>query len=161
ERRGPFAQIWASSGRIGRRIHWSLTPPHSRFVLLLVAGAAIVSYAPALSIPLIADDYPNISRSIRYGAPDGVMTLLSDAQFRLRATSYWSMWGLWQAGEVTPWVYHAASLLLHVICAWLVFACVRLWRPTVAPWAAFFFAIHEGHQEAVMWFSAINELLMF
>jgi hypothetical protein len=30
-----------------------------------------------------------------------------------------------------------------------------------ALWAAAFFAVHEGHQEAVMWFSAINELLMF
>jgi hypothetical protein len=33
-------------------------------------------------------------------------------------------------------------------------------RPA-AFWAAAFFAVHEGHQEAVMWFSAINELLMF
>ena len=29
---------------------------------------------------------------------------------------------LWQAGEVTPWVYHSASLLLHIANAWLVFA---------------------------------------
>jgi hypothetical protein len=28
-------------------------------------------------------------------------------------------------------------------------------------WAAGFFAVAEGHQEAVMWFSAINELLQF
>ena len=33
-------------------------------------------------------------------------------------------------------------------------------RPA-AFWTAAFFAVHEGHQEAVMWFSAINELLMF
>ena len=36
-----------------------------------------------------------------------------------------------------------------------------MWRPAAAPWAAVFFAVHEGHQEAVMWFSAINELLLF
>jgi hypothetical protein len=33
-------------------------------------------------------------------------------------------------------------------------------RPA-AFWAAVFFAVHEGHQEAVMWFSAINELFVF
>jgi hypothetical protein len=48
-----------------------------------------------------------------------------------------------------------------VACAWLLFALVRLWKPKAAAWTAFFFAIHEGHQEAVMWFSAINELWMF
>jgi hypothetical protein len=30
-----------------------------------------------------------------------------------------------------------------------------------AVWAAAFFAVQEGHQEAVMWFTAINELWMF
>jgi hypothetical protein len=25
------------------------------------------------------------------------------------------MFGLWQVGELTPWVYHGASLLLHIL----------------------------------------------
>ena len=98
-----------------------------------------------------------------YGAPDGVGTLLHDAQFRLRATSYWAMYGLWQVAGLTPPVYHAASLLLHIANTWLVFFVAAAW-PRMRPaafWAAAFFAVHEGHQEAVMWFSAINELLMF
>ena len=28
-------------------------------------------------------------------------------------------------------------------------------------WAAAFFAVHEGHQEAIVWYSAISELLVF
>src|ERR1019366_8358770 len=32
---------------------------------------------------------------------------------------------------------------------------------TAAIWAAGFFAVAEGHQEAVMWFSAVNELWLF
>jgi len=60
-------------------------------------------------------------------------------------------------------VYHAVSLLLHIVNTWLVFWIAMTWPPmrSAALWAAAFFAVHEGHQEAVMWFSAINELLMF
>src|SRR6202050_3522664 len=32
---------------------------------------------------------------------------------------------------------------------------------SAAFWAAAFFAVYEGHQEAIMWFSGNNELLMF
>jgi len=143
-----------------------LLKPISRpAILLLIAAAAIAAYAPSLSIPLIADDYPNIAQSLTYGAPGGIGILIHDAQFRLRATSYWTMFALWNAGEVNAWAYHAASLLLHIANAWILFAVVSAWKPpwtsAVAPWAAVFFAVHEGHQEAVMWFSAVSELLMF
>jgi hypothetical protein len=131
--------------------------------LLFLAAVALLVYAPSLTIPLIADDYPNIAQALTYGAPDGAGTLLHDAQFRMRATSYWAMYGLWQIARLTPPVYHAASLLMHVANTWLVFFVVAAW-PRMRPaafWTAAFFAVLEGHQEAVMWFSAINELLMF
>jgi hypothetical protein len=131
--------------------------------LVFLAAVALLAYAPSLTIPLIADDYPNLSQALTYGAPSGLGTLLHDAQFRLRATSYWAMYGLWQVAGLTPPVYHAASLALHIANTWLVFFVAAAW-PRMRPaafWAAAFFAVHEGHQEAVMWFSAINELLMF
>ena len=136
--------------------------PH-RFAFAALAAIAILAYAPALSIPLIADDYPNISQSLTYGAPAGVATLLQDAQFRLRATSYWAMDSIWHIAGMTPAAYHAVSLALHIANTWLLFLLVAAW-PRMRPaafWAAAFFAMHEGHQEAVMWFSAISELLMF
>src|SRR5437762_785972 len=121
---------WAGSRITRHRGYANESHPHSRFIeaytdrllkpiprpaiLLLIAAAAIAAYAPALSIPLIADDYPNIAQSLSYGAPDGIAVLLRDAQFRLRATSYWTMFALWQAGEITPWLYHTVSLLLHI-----------------------------------------------
>jgi hypothetical protein len=147
-------------------LNWNLSlhPPRRLGMrLLFLAAVAFVAYAPSFSIPLIADDYPNISQALTYGAPDGAGTLLHDAQFRMRATSYWLMYGLWQMAGLTPPVYHAASLLLHVANTWLLFFVAAGW-PRMRPaafWAAAFFAVHEGHQEAVMWFSAINELLMF
>ncbi len=131
--------------------------------LMFLAAVAMLAYVPSLNIPPIADDYPNLSQALTYGAPDGLGTLLHDAQFRLRATSYWAMYGLWQICGLTPQVYHAASLALHIANTWLVFLVAAAW-PRMRPaafWAAAFFAVHEGHQEAVMWFSAINELLMF
>ena len=37
----------------------------------------------------------------------------------------------------------------------------RLIGYRMSAWAAIFFAVYEGHQEAVMWYSACNELLLF
>jgi hypothetical protein len=46
---------------------------------------------------------------------------------------------------------------------WLVYALALSWPRMrhAALWAAMFFAVQEGHQEAVMWFTAVNELLQF
>jgi hypothetical protein len=131
--------------------------------LLFLAVLAILAYAPSLKIGLIADDYPNISQARTWGSPSGLSTLLADSQFRLRSTSYWTMYALWTAAGFHPPVYRATSLVLHILNCWLLFAVCLAW-PAMRPaafYAAAFFAVHEGHQEAVMWFSAINELLMF
>jgi hypothetical protein len=112
---------------------------------------------------LIADDYPNIAQALTYGAPSGLGTLLLDAQFRLRSTSYWIWYGVWKFAGMSPAVCHAVSVGLHVVNTWLVLAIGLTWprMRRAAFWAAAFFAVHEGHQEAVMWYSAISELLMF
>jgi hypothetical protein len=131
--------------------------------LLFLAAVAFVAYAPSLTIPLIADDYPDLSQSFKYGAPAGVGALLHDAQFRLRATKFWVLDCLWQVAGLTPPVFRAATLALHIANTWLVLFVAAAW-PRMRPaafWAAAFFAVHEGHQEAVMWLSAITELLMF
>jgi hypothetical protein len=123
----------------------------------------VVAYAPALSIPLLEDDYPNLSMARVYGPPSGVSALFHDGISRSRATSYWVFFAVWRAANLNPVVYHAVSLLLHIVNTWLVFWIAMAWplmRPA-ALWTAAFFAVHEGHQEAIMWFSAINEVLMF
>ena len=130
--------------------------------LACLAALCFVSYAPSLSIPLLEDDYPNIAQAQTYGAVSGLHTLFGDATFRLRATSYWTMCLLWQAFHLLPLGYHLASLALHIANTWLVYFLCGAWfrmRPA-AFWAAAFFAVYEGHQEAIMWFSAVNELLM-
>ena len=64
---------------------------------------------------------------------------------------------------LTPFYYNLASLLLHVVNSLLVFA-LGLWRPVgwrVAGLAACFFAVSQRHSEAVVWFAAVPELLVF
>jgi hypothetical protein len=73
------------------------------------------------------------------------------------------MYWMWKWFGLTPWVDHAFSLFLHILNTWMVFAVGLAWPRVRAAafWAASFFAVAEGHQEAVMWFSAINELWLF
>src|SRR5215472_18877866 len=128
--------------------------------LLLIGVLCVAAYAPALNLPLMEDDYPNIAQALKFGSPAAP---LADPIFRLRATSYWAMQGLYRMFRMLPTAYHTASLLLHIANSWLVYLALLAWPQTrrAAIWAAGFFAVHEGHQEAVMWFSAVNELLQF
>jgi hypothetical protein len=134
-----------------------------RFALLAIALLCFLAYAPSLSVPLFEDDYGNLLWAQVYGPAAGLPQLMHEAVFRLRATSYWAMWLLWRAFHLAPWGYHLASLMLHIANAWLVYALAASWRSTrpAAFWAGAFFAVAEGHQEAVIWLSAINELLLF
>lgn len=134
-----------------------------RFPLVLLALLAALAYGPLLGIPLLEDDYPNLWQSMQLGSPAQAAVLLPNPVFRLRATSFWLMLALWHVGKLAPYAYHLASLLLHIGNTWLLYGICQAWprMRAAALWAAAFFAIAEGHQEAVMWFSAINELLMF
>ena len=136
--------------------------PH-RLALALLALAAFVAYAPSLTIPLLEDDYPNLLLSQQLGPPSELAALFHNPVFRLRATSLWIMYGLWHLAKLTPWVYRLGNLFLHIANTWLLYGICLAWprMRAAALWAAAFFAVAEGHQEAVMWFSAINELLQF
>ena len=136
--------------------------PH-RLALSLLALLATVAYAPMLTIPLFEDDYPNLWQSQQLGSPAEALALLHNPVFRLRATSFWIMFLLWRVGRLAPLVYRLTSLLLHIANTWLLYGICLAWprMRAAALWAAGFFAVAEGHQEAVMWFSAINELLQF
>jgi hypothetical protein len=129
--------------------------------IALIGLLCFLVYAPALSIPLLEDDYPNLAYAQLKGSPAGVPGLLHDPIFRVRATSCWLMFGLWKAFGLAPGVFHGASLMLHFANCCLVYAITRLRWASAAFWTAAFFAVEEGHQEAIMWFSASNELLVF
>ncbi len=149
--------------------------------LAILAALCALAYLPTLSIPLIEDDYPNLWESQTFGPLSALPSLMQNSVFRLRATSSWTMWRMWDAFQLNAWAYHTLSLLLHVANVWLLFGLLTVLagrtfksasvsggiaEQTTEPvgaafWAAAFFAVCQGHQEAVMWFSAINELWMF
>ena len=132
-------------------------------VLAALALLAVVPYLRALGLPFISDDYLQVWLGRHYGPVAAWPDLAGDALYRCRATSivltYWTerFFGL------APLVYNLSSVFLHIFNTWLVFA-LGMWRPIgwrVSALAAAFFAIYEGHQEAVIWYAAIPELLVF
>jgi hypothetical protein len=129
-------------------------------IILLVLS--IGAYLPALRLPFIADDYGQIPLA-RHDAAAGWEPLLHDVSLRTRATYMFLSAALDRVFGFTPMPFYAASILLHSCCVLLLYA-LRGW-PTIgkstAFWAACFFAVHEGHQEAVMWLAAAYDLIVF
>ncbi len=132
-------------------------------ILLLIAVLAFIAYAPVLSQPFISDDYPNIALARDYGPFAGWEKMAGDEVNRVRATSFVVMYWIDRLFGFVPLPFYAFSILVHIFNCWLIYALGRSEKIgyQVSGWGAAFFAIYEGHQEAVMWFSACNELLLF
>ncbi|MBO0798573.1 MAG: hypothetical protein J2P31_07100, partial [Blastocatellia bacterium] len=131
--------------------------------LFLLAVLAIGAYLPTLTQPFISDDYPNIELALSYGPISGWREMANDSVQRPRMTTFIYSYAIYNFFGLHPAAFYTANILLHVLNCWLLFATGR-WTALgyrVSFWAAAFFAVYEGHSEAIMWFSACNELLMF
>ena len=137
--------------------------PRAWPVLAATAVLCLLAYWRALSLPLISDDYLQIQLGRDYGPMTHWRDLARDALYRCRATSILITYWTERLFSATPLVLNVSSLLLHVLNTWLVLA-LGYWRIIgwrVAAVAACFFAVYQGHQEAVMWYAALPELLVF
>ena len=155
---GSGVRRWRA-GRFDSRAVPRFVPIH----LLGIALASAVAYAPFQALPLISDDYTQIWLSRLYGAPAGWGQLAADALYRCRATSL----------VVTHWVdlafgtwapaYFLTNLFVHILNAWAVMLLGRwsLIGYRLSTIAAYVFAVHASHQEAVVWHAALPELLVF
>ena len=127
-----------------------------------LAGFVLVAYAPALTQPLLEDDYPNIEIAQHYGGISGWRQMIADPVFRVRSTTQVFMYSINRLFGMHAPAYYAGTILLQVLNTWLLYAmgawAVLGYRVTF--WAAAFFAVYEGHQEAVMWLSGSTEPLM-
>ena len=131
-------------------------------VFLVLFVLVLLAYLPALSQPLIEDDYPNIVIAQRYGPLSGWGLMFSDAVFRLRTTTWLLMYGVNALFGMHAAAYYGALIVLHVLNTWLVYL-LGIWRPlgfALTAWVAGFFAVYEGHQEAIMWLSGSTEPLL-
>jgi hypothetical protein len=133
----------------------------------LVAGCLVMlsflAYARSLWLPFISDDYVQIKLSRDYGPVSNWGALAHDALYRCRATSLVMTYWIERAFGLDPLYFNVTSLLLHMANSLLVFA-LGMWRPIgwrVSAIAAAFFAINQRHSEAVIWFAAVPELLVF
>ena len=133
-----------------------------RSALLVIAALAILAYIPGFHIPLIADDYPQIQMSRLLGQSGGFHALWNDASARMRMSFFVITYWVDHWAGLDPTAYHAVSLFIHVLCCWLVYALGEwnLIGKKVSLIAACFFAVYEGHQEAVMWYSGLMEALV-
>ena len=144
------------SGFMGRR---------GKTIASLAALAALctLAYASALRLPLIADTYLQIQLGRQWGPVEAWPELAKDALYRCRATSIVFTWWVERLFGVEPLTLKIVQVALHILATWLVFAFGSLkqigWKLAFA--AAAFFALYEGHQEAVIWFAAVPEILVF
>jgi len=131
--------------------------------LFALAALATLAYIPTLAQPFISDDYPSIRLALLYGPVSGWEAMANDSVHRVRAITVMFPYVIYRIFGLQPAAFYSTSILLHILNCWLLFAIGR-WRIIgykVSFWAAAFFAVYEGHQEAIMWFSGLSELLMF
>jgi hypothetical protein len=136
---------------------------HPALVFLCITALSLLAYWRMLSLPFISDDYVQIQLARDFGPVSGWPSLARDALYRCRATSMVLTYWLDSAFGLNPHWYNLTSLALHILNSALVLA-LGFWRPLgwrLAALAAGFFAVSERHSEAVVWFAAVPELLVF
>ena len=138
-------------------------PKRTLLACSTLALLCVLAYTPSLFLPLLEDDYKIIWTAEHYGSWEGLPALFHDDVERARATVYWTTYLIWKLFRFTPLAFRISSLILHILDTWLLYAIGLAWprMRSAAFWAAAFFAVYEGHQEAIMWFAANNELLLF
>jgi hypothetical protein len=132
-------------------------------VLAALAGLGVLAYLPTVFLPFMSDDYSHIAAARQYAPVSGWDDLAQDPVYRCRTTSHFLTYWTERLFGLNPVAFNWSTLLLHLVNTWLVFA-LGMWRAVgwrVSAVAAGFFAVSERHQEAVVWYAALPELLVF
>jgi hypothetical protein len=128
-------------------------------VFALIAILGIAAYAPILKFPFISDNYTEIPVSCALGSWHSIPSLISNPVWHFRWSYVFLNSWMVQLFGFHPFPFYFVSICLHVLCTFAVLATgvweMIGWRS--AFWAASFFAVYEGHQEAVMWLAGWPE----
>jgi hypothetical protein len=130
---------------------------------LAVTALSLLAYGPSLSLPFISDDYLQIELARRYGPVSGWPDLFRDPLYRCRATSLVLTFLTEKLFGLISEAFSVSSVLLHIANCMLVFA-LGAWRRigwSLSAAAACVFAVTQRHHEAVIWYAALPELLVF
>ena len=139
-----------------------MVPPRPALRAFLLVVLALGAYLPAIQLPFISDDYHQIPIA-RADALAGWAPLWHDTLLRTRFTYMFLSATLDRIFGFEPFPFYAASISLHIASVLLLYR-ICVWRAVPLPvafWGALFFAVQEGHQEAVMWLAASYDLLVF
>ena len=148
-------------------VEWVGDTHLSTAIRMALAGCllvlAVVPYLPVFVQPFISDDYIQLDLGRQYGPVSAWGDLATDVLYRCRATSIVLTHWTEQAFGTAPLPFYTTSVLLHIVNTFLVFlAGWKLGLGGVRSYlASAFFAVHAIHQEAVMWYAALPELLLF
>src|SRR5262245_3158553 len=135
----------------------------SFYIVFSIVVLSCILYVPFLRLPLLPDDYLQITLGRKFGPLGEWHSLLKDPLFRNRATSliltYWT-------DLLFPFsrlAFGVSSILLHATNGLLVYALGTArsvgWRLSAI--TAIVFVLQERPHEAVIWYAALPELLMF
>jgi len=125
-----------------------------------VAAVSVFAYLPTVHNTFISDDFTMLPFVRTLSAHPGHILEMPSEIFR--AVSYIYFRACLQVFGTVPEMFYLTGIALHAIVSLLVGRLVlALTRDKRAGWAAaLFFAAYERHQEAVMWISAVNDLLL-
>ena len=135
----------------------------SLYVGVCIILLSCVLYVPFLRVPFLPDDYEQITLARKLAPIHQWPHLLKDPLYRNRATSliltYWTDL-LFPVSAVACGI---SSILLHAANGLLVYGLGTArsigWR--LSALTAIMFAVQERHAEAVIWYAAVSELLVF
>jgi hypothetical protein len=136
---------------------------HWAFLYGVIAVLATLPYLPLFTQPFLSDDYIQLGLGRQYGPVSSWLDLLADPLYRCRATSILMTHWTEQWFGTAPLPFYTTSVLLHVLNTWLLLIAARRlgFGRVRSGIAAAFFAVYQAHQEAVMWYAALPELLLF
>ncbi|GIW40611.1 MAG: hypothetical protein KatS3mg076_1188 [Candidatus Binatia bacterium] len=129
---------------------------------VLVAGAALVAFAPALRNGFVWDDRLVLAQ---LRAVDGIEDLWvvppRIPRYYYRPLVFATYWVDRALGGETPFWFHVSVLVAHLACSLLVFALARRLGGSLAAAlpAGLFFAVHPVHVESVAWMAGRADVL--
>ena len=127
--------------------------------LLLVM--TVLAYVPALQADFIWDDDAYVLENPTLRSTDGLIRIWLDPHaspqyYPLVFTSFWLEYRLW---ESAPTGYHVVNVVLHALCALLLWRVSRDLDLPGAWWIAAVFALHPVHVESVAWVTERKNVL--
>lgn len=153
-----------------------LLPRRDRWIVPLLIFATFATYWPAIGHDFVNwDDFHHLTQNPRFNPPRLQNTLLYWTEpgffgFYIPVTyTAWTFVAMVartsspdvMGTQLNPYVFHFANVALHVACALVVFAILKLLvrRDWPAAMGALLFSLHPVQVETVAWISGFRDLL--